>query len=149
LNVRTMKYDVWTVEPMHAISIHKAWASEPWILSSGWLNFVCTTCLIKDSVWTRTHIVRTVVAVFPYLCFGKKSFYLSNIEGVWACCWDVQTNATKNSSKLLETEGDPNRKFSSSRRIILGQLSVRTEYHVVRTDAKDLISLTWNLSRIF
>jgi hypothetical protein len=27
-----------------------------------------------------THIVRTVVAVFPYLCFGTKSFSLSNTE---------------------------------------------------------------------
>jgi hypothetical protein len=29
------------------------------------LNFVCTTCLIEDIVWTGSHIVRTVVAVFP------------------------------------------------------------------------------------
>jgi hypothetical protein len=31
-------------------------------------------------VRTGTHIVQTVAAVFPYLCFGKKSFDLSNTE---------------------------------------------------------------------
>jgi hypothetical protein len=44
------------------------------------LNFVCMTYLIKDNVQTGTHIVRTVVAVFPYLCFETKYFSLSNIE---------------------------------------------------------------------
>jgi hypothetical protein len=27
-----------------------------------------------------THIIRTVAVVFPYLCFGTKSFSLSNTE---------------------------------------------------------------------
>jgi hypothetical protein len=35
---------------------------------------------MKESIQTRTLIVWTVVAVFPYLCFGKKSFNLSNME---------------------------------------------------------------------
>jgi hypothetical protein len=35
---------------------------------------------MKDSVWTGKHIVRTVAAVFPYLCFGKKSHSWSNTE---------------------------------------------------------------------
>jgi hypothetical protein len=47
---------------------------------SGWLKFVCTTCLIKDNVSTGTHIVQTVAVVFLYLCFGTKSFSLSNTE---------------------------------------------------------------------
>jgi hypothetical protein len=58
----------------------KACASEPWRLTSRWLNFICTTCLIKDSFRTGTHIVWTIAAIFPYLCFGKTSFDLSNIE---------------------------------------------------------------------
>jgi hypothetical protein len=29
------------------------------------------------------------------------------------------------------------------------QLSVRTEYHIVQTDSRDPIFLTWNLGRIF
>jgi hypothetical protein len=37
-------------------------------------------CLMKDSVRTGTHIVHPVAAVFPYLCFGKKSFDLTNTE---------------------------------------------------------------------
>jgi len=44
------------------------------------LNFECMTCLMNERVRTGTHIVRTVVAVFPYLCFGKKSNGWSNTE---------------------------------------------------------------------
>jgi hypothetical protein len=58
----------------------KAGASKPWRVTFGRLNFVCTTCLIKDSVWTGTHIIHTVTAVFPYQCFRTKSFSLSNTE---------------------------------------------------------------------
>jgi hypothetical protein len=70
--------DSWT-SVAHYFHI-KACTSGPWILSFRRLNFVCTTCLIKDSVQTGTHIVRTVATVFPYLCFGTKSFSLSNTE---------------------------------------------------------------------
>jgi hypothetical protein len=35
---------------------------------------------MKDSVRTVKHIVRTVAAIFPYLCFGKKSHSWSNTE---------------------------------------------------------------------
>jgi len=80
LSLQTMKADVRMVELMHTISIYEAWASRPWRLTSRWLNFVCTTCLMKESVRTGPHIVRTVAAVFPYLCFGKKSFNLSNTK---------------------------------------------------------------------
>jgi hypothetical protein len=56
----------------------KACASWPWRLTSGWLNFVCTSCLIKDRIRTGTHIIRMVAYVFQYLCFGTKSFSLWN-----------------------------------------------------------------------
>jgi hypothetical protein len=49
-------------------------------MTSGRLNFVCTNCLMKDSIRTRTHIDWTVAAIFPYLCFGKKSHIWSNTE---------------------------------------------------------------------
>jgi len=66
------------------------------------------------------YIIRTVVAVFPYLCFGKKSFYLLNTEGHSdVLLRHVRTDATWNSSKLLDTEGSPDRKFSSSGRMML------------------------------
>jgi hypothetical protein len=51
-------------------------------------------------------------------------------------------DATWNSSKLLDTKDGPDGKFSSSGRMMLGQLSVWT-------DARDPIYLTWNLIRIF
>jgi hypothetical protein len=35
---------------------------------------------MKGSVWTGTHIVLTVAAILPYLCFGKKSHSWSNTE---------------------------------------------------------------------
>jgi len=97
------------------------------------------SCLIEDSV-------RTVVAVFPYLCLWRKSFYLSNTEkcpggivtssgwihwctwtldssgtlkSVRTCCWDIQTDANLNYSKLLDTDGSPDSIGTSSRRILL------------------------------
>jgi hypothetical protein len=50
------------------------------MLSSGHLNFECATCLMDENVRTGIHIVRTVAAIFPYLCFGKKSHSWSNTE---------------------------------------------------------------------
>jgi hypothetical protein len=72
--VQTMGSVVQMVDLMHAISIYEASASEPGRLTSGRLDFECTTCLMNERVQTRIHIVRTFVAVFPYLCFGKKSY---------------------------------------------------------------------------
>jgi hypothetical protein len=76
-------------------------------------------------------------------------FPCRTLKGVHPCCWDIRTDATWNSSKVLDTEEGPDGKFSSSGQMMLGQLSVQMKYHVVRTDAKDPISLTWNLCRIF
>jgi hypothetical protein len=61
----------------------------------------------------------------------------------------VRTDAIWNSSKLLDIEEGPDRKFSPFRRMMLGQSSVWMEYHVVWTNARDPIFLTWNLYRIF
>jgi hypothetical protein len=144
-----MKDDVWTVELMHAISIYETWESGPWRMTFGQLNFECTTCLMKESVLKGTHIVTTVATVFPYLCFGKKSKAGRTLNGVRMCCWDVRTNAPWNSLKLLDIEEGPDGKFSSSERMMLWQSSIRTEYHVVQTDAKDPIFLSWNLCKIF
>jgi hypothetical protein len=56
----------------------------------------------------------------------------------WTICHYVPKDATLNSSKLLYTEGRPKGKFSSSGRMMLGQMSVWMKYHVVRTDAMEL-----------
>jgi hypothetical protein len=58
-------------------------------------------------------------------------------------------DASWNSSKGLDTEEGPDGKFLSSGRMMLGQSSVRTEYHVVWMDARDPIPLAWNLCRSF
>jgi len=49
-------------------------------MSSKRLNFVCATCLMYERVRMGIHIVWTVAAIFPYLCFGKKSHSWSNTE---------------------------------------------------------------------
>lgn len=69
-----------TVDQMHAISISVTRTSGPWRLVSGRLNFECDTCLMDERGRTGIHIVRTVAAIFPYLCFGRKSHSWSNTE---------------------------------------------------------------------
>jgi hypothetical protein len=59
------------------------------------------------------------------------------LSGVRSGCRNVRTDASWNSSKLLDIEEDLDGKFSSSGRMMLGQLSVRTVYHVVRTVARE------------
>jgi len=76
--IQTIGSIVRTVDFMHAISIYEARASGPWGLTSGRLDFECMTCLMDERVRTEIHIVRTVAAIFPYLCFGKKSHSWSN-----------------------------------------------------------------------
>jgi hypothetical protein len=79
-HVRTKGMVVRTVDLMHAISISDARASGPRGLTFGHLDFECDTCLMDGRVRTRFHIVRTVAAIFPYLCFRKKSRSWSNTE---------------------------------------------------------------------
>jgi len=67
--VRTRRMVVRTVDLMHAISIFDTRASRPCWLASGRLDLNCDTCLMYE-------LVRTVVAIFPSLCFGKKSWSL-------------------------------------------------------------------------
>jgi hypothetical protein len=62
-----------TVDLMHAISISNARAFGPCWLASGSLDLNYDTCLMNERVGTGIHVIRTVAAIFPYLCFGKKS----------------------------------------------------------------------------
>jgi hypothetical protein len=71
--IRTKEMVVRTVDLMHAISISDARASRPKGLTFGRLDFECDTCLMNEHV-------RTVAAIFPYLCFGRKSHSWSNTE---------------------------------------------------------------------
>jgi hypothetical protein len=74
---------------------------------------------MDERVRTGIHIVRTVAAIFPYLCFGKKSHSWSNIECRPDVLLNVRTDASWSSLKLLNTEEGPDGKFSSSRRMML------------------------------
>jgi hypothetical protein len=78
--IRTITSVVWTVDLMHAIFIYEVWASRPWRLTFGCLDFECTTRLMNERVRTGIHIVQMVVAVFLYLYFEKKSHNWSNTE---------------------------------------------------------------------
>jgi hypothetical protein len=78
--VRTKGMVVQTIDLMHIISIFDAHTSGPWRLATRRLDFECDTCLMDEHVRTGVHIVRTVAANFPYLCFGKKSCSWSNTE---------------------------------------------------------------------
>jgi hypothetical protein len=114
-----MKAVVRIVELMYAIFIYEAWVSGPWTLTSGLLNFVSTTCLMKESVRTGTHIVRTVAAVFSVYVLKRNLLTCQTLKNVRTCCWDVRTDATWNSSKLLDTKGRPDENFLSSERMML------------------------------
>jgi hypothetical protein len=85
LRFRTKGMVVRTVDYMHTISIYVARVSGPRMLSSKCLNFESATCLMDKHIRTGIHIIRTVTAIFPYLCFGKKSHSWSNTE----CCLDM------------------------------------------------------------
>jgi len=112
--VWTIGMVVWIVDLTHAIFIWVARTSGTWRLASRRLDFECTTCLMDECIRKGIHIVRTVAAVFQYLCFEIKSHSY------------VQTDASWNGSKLLDTKEGPNEKFSSFGRMMLGQLSVQT-----------------------
>jgi hypothetical protein len=59
---------------------------------------------MDERVRTGIHIVWTVAAIFPYLCFGKKSHNLSNTECHPDVLLNVQMDASWSSSKLLDTK---------------------------------------------
>jgi hypothetical protein len=73
---------VWTVAlQLYAIFIlrfecldHRVYRPGGWT-SSAWL------ALSRIASGRNGHVVQTVAVVFPYLCFGKKSIYLSNTKG--------------------------------------------------------------------
>jgi len=106
-----------TVDLIHAISISNVRASGPRGLTSGGLDFECDTCLMDDHIQTGIHVVWTVAAIFPYLCFGKKSHSWSNTE----CCPDVLLKRPDR-CKLEQFEASRHRGRSGGK-----DLAVRTE----------------------
>jgi len=130
--IRTITAFVRTIDLMHAIFIYEAWASKPWRPTSGRLNFECTTYLMNDRVRTGTHFVRTVATIFPYLCFRKKSHSWSN-------------TGRRPDVLLRRPDGCKLEQFKASQH--RGRFGWKVL--VARTAARDLISLTCKLCKIF
>jgi hypothetical protein len=126
-----------TVDLMHAISIWVARASGTWRLASGRLDFECMTCLMDERVRTGIHIVQTVAAIFLYLCFGKKSHSWSSTEWRPDVLLKRLDGCQLERFKASRHRGRFGWKVLVAERMMLGQLSVRTEYHVIQTVARE------------
>jgi hypothetical protein len=112
--VRTIGCIVWTVDLMHEISIYEARASRPWRLPSRRLDFECMTCLKDERIQTGIHILSSHICVLE-----RKPIADQTLSGVRMCCWNVRTDASWNSSKLLDTKDGSDGKFSSFGRMML------------------------------
>jgi hypothetical protein len=159
--------------PLHAISIirserpdHRVWHPDGWT-SSAWLALSRITSgrehtssrllqlFSHNCVWDRNPITCRTLNVIRTVLSRRSDGYTWTLDAsrtlnsVWTICHYIRTNATLNNSKLLDTDGHPNGKFSSSERMMLWQMSVRTEYHVVRTNARERNWLIWILHRVF
>jgi hypothetical protein len=99
---------------------------------------------------TGIYVFRTVVAIFPYLFFGKKLWSFGRtLRVIQTGCWNVQTDASWSSSKLYVIEEGPDwnlrRPDGMTRRPdgwCFGQL-------IVRTAGTEPNFLTCKLCRIF
>jgi hypothetical protein len=125
------------VDLMYAISIYEAWAPGPWRLMSGRLDLNARLAL-----WMSTpgceHTLFGWLQLSSHICVLERNPVVDRtLSGVRMSCWNVRTDSSWNSLKLLVTEEGPDGKFSSFGRMMLGQLSVRTEYHVLRTVARE------------
>jgi len=89
----------------------------------------------------QEHTLSERLQLSSHICVLERNYFpYRTLKGVRPCCWDVRTNVTWSSSKLRNTEESQDEKFLSSEWMMLWQLSVLTEYHVVRTNVWDLIS---------
>jgi hypothetical protein len=80
LRVRTRRMVVRTVDEMHTISISDARTSRPCWLASRRLDLNCDTFLMDERVHMGFHVVRTVAAIFSYLCLERNPEAWSNTE---------------------------------------------------------------------
>jgi len=132
--VRTIGSVVRTVDLMLAISIYEAQAFGPWRLTSGLLDFDARLALLMSAsgqLQLSSHI----------FVLKRNPIADRTLSGVRTCCWNVWTDASWSPSKLLDIGEGPDGMFSSSGQMMLGKLSVRTEYHIVRTDALECLNL--------
>jgi hypothetical protein len=119
---------------------HEVWCPDGW-------TYFARLAFSRIASGRNSHVVRTVIAVLSYLCLERNLLTCRTLKGIQTCCWDVWTDATESSSKLLDTKGRPNGKISSSGRMMLWEITVRTEFHVVRMDARELNDTILNLAQ--
>jgi hypothetical protein len=99
---------------MHTISIYEAWASGPWKLTFGRLDFECTTCLMNERV-RREHTSSGRLQLSSHNCVLERNPMADwTLNGVWKWYWDVRMDASWNNLKLLDTEEGLDGKFLSS-----------------------------------
>jgi hypothetical protein len=113
----TRRMVVRMVDVMHAIAIFDTCASGPWWLVPGRLDLNCDTCLMDELNRMGIHVVWTVATIFPYLCFGKKSWSLIKH-------WESFGRAAESSRRM---QVGVVWSFSTQRKVRMG-------IHVVRTD---------------
>jgi hypothetical protein len=93
--------------------------------------------------------VRTIAAVFPYLCLRRTSFYLSNIK------WRPDMLLRRPNGCNLEQFESSRHWWESGRnnyvvrKDVAWLMSVQTIERDVRTESWDPTSLTWNLCKIY
>jgi hypothetical protein len=84
------------------------------------LHFCCTTCLTNDSVRTGTPHRPDGLQLSSHICVWDRNHIacrtLNSVRTVWHYVW---TDAILNSSKFLDTDECPDKKFSSSKRMLL------------------------------
>jgi hypothetical protein len=122
---------------LHTISIIRIERqdSEDWRLNG--CKSSARLALSKIASGQNNHVVWTVATVFPYLCLERKSFYFSNTKG-----HPEVLLRRPNGCNLKQFESghrwESGRKDLVVRMDVAWLMSVSTEYHVVRTDARDL-----------
>jgi len=105
---------------------HEVWRTDGWTSSA--------RLALSRIASRQKHTSSRWVQLSSHICVLERNLSTCRtLKGIQMCCWEVQTNASWNSSKVLDTEEGPEGKFSSSRQMMLGQLSVKAEYHVVWT----------------
>jgi hypothetical protein len=86
----------------------------------------------------NNHVVRTVVAIFSYLCLERKSFYLSNTERRPDMLLRRSNRCNLEQFEASGHRWESERKVFVVRTDVAWLTSVRTKYHVIWTDAMDL-----------
>jgi len=104
-----------TVDLIHAISISNARPSGPCWLASGNLDFECT-CLMDESTSSERESTssRRLQRTSHNYVLERNHIACRTLRVVRTCCWNVRTNVSWSSSKLLHIREGLDGKFSSS-----------------------------------